>query len=105
MKIIFCIFVVLSFFFLSCCGITAEISRRSCTYNSEEYEHVLCYVDSEGLHTVCLEEEFDLAEGEIAGFETFRRNGGISFVLYTRKGMHYVLNVNNDGSLVLHRFD
>lgn len=54
---------------------------------------------------MCLEEEFDLAEGEIAGFETFRRNGGISFVLYTRKGMHYVLNVNNEGSLVLHRFD
>lgn len=71
----------------------------------EEFEHVLGYRDSDGFHSLCLEEAFDLAEGEIVGFERFSRAGGVSFTLYSKFGFHYILNVNNDGSLVLHRFD
>ena len=79
------------------------VEERPCPYNPDINEHILNYKASGKVSSVCLEEELDLAEGEITGFKKDHDSAGSSFILFTREGWHYVLNLNSDGSLELHR--
>lgn len=93
----------LCFLFFGCKGYSASIEKVQSPYDPSIPEHVLIYQASDGVHSVCLEEEFDLAAGEIEDIQTKKRFFGISFILHTGKDWFYVLNLNEDGSLVLHR--
>nr|WP_318711793.1 hypothetical protein [uncultured Treponema sp.] len=101
--ILFAILTVLNL--ASCRNVSAGIERHRCAYDREVFQHVLNYSFAGEFHSVCIEEEFDLAEGEVTGFKDLRRWGGFSFILFTETDRRYVLNLNNDGSLVMFRFD
>lgn len=60
------------------------------------------YCNSEGNHKICIEEEFEIAEGEIIGFRTEYRLDGIDFILNTDTKNYYVLKLNSNGKMILY---
>lgn len=105
MKIYVTAVLILSLVFLGCTECCAYVEQRKASYDPELKEHVLHYIKEGESQSVCIEEEFDLAEGEIKDFSLIKRPGGISVVLVTESQRQYILNLNSEGELILHRID